>query len=157
MDPRRLRRPVRFLLLAVLAVVVGLFLRSRPQRFAMAPDDRSLMPAYPAGADLLVRELEADVPLRRGVDVIYAVDGKAHFGRIRALGGDIVGAQGGHLTVNGETLHPAPIPGVALGRVPEDHVCILAINPFETSYPDSRRLGFIPRGDVVAVILGTAR
>ena len=156
-DPRRLRRPLRLVLLAVLAVMVGLFLRGQPETFRMHLEDKSMEPAYPRGSKLRVRVIDAEAELHRGVDVLYAVEGKAHFGRVRGLAGDRVGSRDGFLTVNGDPIEPREIPGEALGEVPEGAVLILALNPFETRFPDSRMLGFIPRGDVRAIILGRAR
>jgi hypothetical protein len=156
-DPRKLRRPLRFLLLAAIAVMVGLYLRGRSESFRMHAEDRSMEPVYPAGSTLRVRVIGEDAELEKGVDVLYAVEGKAHFGRVRGLAGDEVGSVNGELTVNGERIEPRGIPGDAMGRVPEGTVLILALNPFETRFPDSRRLGFIPRAQVRAIILGRAR
>ena len=89
-------------------------------------------------------------------DVVYAMEKEgttyARFGRIRGLPGDEVGAREGRLTVNGEPIGPIPIPGEPMGTVPPGKVLILATNPAETRYPDSRVLGFIPRANLRAVI-----
>jgi hypothetical protein len=39
-----------------------------------------------------------------------------------------------------------------MGTVPPGKVLILATNPAETRYPDSRVLGFIPRENLQAII-----
>ncbi|MHC4973563.1 MAG: S26 family signal peptidase [Planctomycetota bacterium] len=146
---------LRILLLAGIVVTLGLFLRGS-EKFTIPQADESLYPRFPGGSTVVVEELDADEPLQRGIDVVYAMekDGTdyARFGRIRGLPGDEIGAQDGRLTVNGEPIGPIPMPGSPMGTVPEGKVFILAINPAETRYPDSRELGFIPRERLRAVI-----
>jgi hypothetical protein len=78
----------------------------------------------------------------------------ARYGRIRALPGDRIAADAaGMLMVNGEKIGPINIRGKPMGLVPAGTVFILAVNPQETLYPDSRKLGFIRRKDVRARIL----
>ena len=148
-------RAARFLLLLGAVVAVGLFVRSC-ERLQIPAGDQSMDPTYPGGTKIIVERLAPDAPLERGADVVYEqeIDGKkyARFGRVQGVPGDDIGARDGRLTVNGEPIAPIPIPGEAKGRVPEGTLFILAINPAETRYEDSRILGFIPRERVKAVI-----
>jgi len=154
---RQILRAVRLVLLLAAGLLVALFLRGHP-KFTIPGQDTSLEPTWPAGATVLVRRIDGDDALARGDDVVYEMekDGKryARFGRVRALPGDVVGvARGGVLTVNGEPVGPLPLAGPAAGEVPPGHVYVLAVNPLTEGYPDSRRLGFIPRDRVAGVIL----
>jgi signal peptidase I len=152
------QRATRFLILLGIVVAVAMFLR-RHDRMKIPAADQSMDPTYPGGTTVLVDDLAPDAPLDRGTDVVYTVehDGTtyARYGRVQGLPGDEVGARDGRLTVNGEPVGPAPIPGEPMGRVPEGKVLILAINPAETRYKDSRSLSFIPRGTVIARILAS--
>jgi hypothetical protein len=152
---RRVARVLRFALAAGIAVAAGLLVRSC-ERFAIPQEDESLYPRYPGGTTVVVAELEADAPVERGMNVVYAMEREgaiyARFGRIQGLPGDVVGARDGKLTVNDELVGPIPIPGEPMGTVPPGKVLILATNPAETRYPDSRVLGFIPRESLQAII-----
>jgi hypothetical protein len=157
MKQKTILRVARVALLAAIAVAAGLFWRSTGgAKFTIPEGDESLYPRYPGGSTVVVEELEADTPLERGVDVVYAMDKDgttyARFGRIRGLPGDDVAEKDGRLTVNGEPVGPIPIPGKPMGVVPPGKVLILATNPAETRYPDSRVLGFIPRERLRAII-----
>jgi signal peptidase I len=150
---QRVLRIARLVLLLGVAIALATLWRSC-DRMRIPDADQSMHPTYPGGSVLVVEDLAPDAPLERGTDVVYAVeiDGQtyARFGRVRGLPGDVVGVKDSRLTVNGE---PAgAIPGEPMGEVPEGTVLILAINPLEIRYPDSRKLGFIPRKQVVAVI-----
>jgi signal peptidase I len=153
-------RVVRFALLLGAVVVAALFFRTWDRRTIPATD-QSMDPTYPGGTRVMTRALAPEAPLDRGTDVVYRwrKDGTTYerFGRVQAIPGDEVGAKDGRLTVNGEPVGPIPIPGEPKGRVPEGTVFILAINPAETRYPDSRTIGFIPRADVLRVIGGSGR
>ena len=153
----KILRVLRVLLLAGVAVSAALLWnRTGGSRFTVPEGDESLYPRYPGGSTVVVEELEADAALERGMDVVYAMDKDgttyARFGRIRGLPGDDVGAREGRLTVNGEPIGPIPVPGEPMGTVPPGKVLILAVNPAERRYPDSRILGFIPRERLRAVI-----
>jgi len=158
--PAVLRRVTRLLVLLGVAVAAAMFF-NRIEKLRIPVTDQSMDPTYPGGTTVFIDDLAPDAPLPRGVDVVYTVerDGTtyARFGRVQGLPGDDVGAKGGRLTVNGELVGPAGIPGEAMGRVREGTVLILAINPAETRYPDSRALGFIPRANVVARIRASMR
>lgn len=153
--PETVLRVTRFAILLGAVVVAAVFFRSC-ERFRIPAQDQSMDPTYPGGATVFAEKLSEDDALDRGADVVYTMehDGTtyARYGRVRALPGDEVGERDGRLTVNGEPVGPAAIPGKAMGRVPEGTVLILAINPMEKRYEDSRALGFIPRLRVVAVI-----
>ena len=154
---KKILRGLRVLLLGAVAVSAALLWnRTGGSKFTIPEGDESLYPKYAGGSKVVVEKLEADAPLERGWDVVYAMekDGTnyARFGRIRGLPGDEVGAHEGRLTVNGEPIGPIPIPGEPMGAVPPGKVLILATNPAETRYPDSRVLGFIPRANLRAVI-----
>jgi signal peptidase I len=145
-----------------LAIVAGLlgavwWLLHGLEKFEIPDGDPSLEPRFERGSTVVARTLAADAPLRRGDDVVYAMEheGKryARFGRVRALPGDAVGSNDGRLTVNGELVGPIPMPGEAMGRVPEGFVLILAVGPSRTQYKDSRENGFVARTDVRGVIL----
>jgi len=149
-------RVVRFVLLAGVVLSVAFFFRGN-QKFGIPEADQSLYPRFPGGTTVVVEEIDADAPLERGADVVYAMEKEgvdyARFGRVRALPGDVVGAKDGKLTVNGELIGPIAMPGDAMGEVPPGKLLILATNPAETRYPDSRSLGFIARDRVQALIL----
>lgn len=154
---KKIYRVLRVALLAAIVVSAALLWnQTGGARFTIPRADGSLYPRFPGGSTVVVEELEPDAPLERDWDVVYAMkkDGTdyARFGRVRGLPGDEIGALDGKLTVNGELIGPIPIPGKAMGTVPPGQVLILAINPAETRYPDSRELGFIPRDRVRAVI-----
>jgi hypothetical protein len=148
-------RVVRFAILAGVVVAAAMFLRAWDRRTIPA-SDQSMDPTYPGGTRVMTKPLAPGAPLDRGTDVVYRMekDGVFYerFGRVRALPGDEVGAKDGMLTVNGDPIGPIQVPGEPMGRVPEGSVVILAINPLETRYPDSRKLGFIRREDVLRVI-----
>ncbi len=158
--PAVVQRATRVLVLLGVAVAAAMFFRSH-EKLRIPQADQSMDPTYPGGATVFVEDLAPDAPLTRGEDVVYAIerDGTtyARFGRVQGLPGDEVGAKDGRLTVNGEPVGPASIPGEAMGRVREGTVLILAINPAETRYQDSRTLGFIPRGNVVRRIRASMR
>jgi hypothetical protein len=144
-------RVVRLLLLLGAVITVATILRGC-ERLTIPEQDRSMDPTYPGGTTVYVEVLSPEAPLDRGMDVVYEqeVDGTryARFGRVQGVPGDDVGERDGRLTVNGEPVGPAPMPGKAMGRVPEGALLILAINPAETRYQDSRALSFIPRARV---------
>jgi len=159
MNQKNVRRGIRFAVFAAIAVMAGVFLRSY-ERFAIPPQDQSLAPAHPGGSRVFCEVVDDDDELERGVDVVYAMEyegaRRARFGRIRGLPGDQIGHDAeGRITVNGEPIGPIALRGKVDGRVPEGQVFILAVNPQETTYPDSRQLGFIERTDVQAIILAT--
>ncbi len=167
MKPRQLRRLIRFVIYGGLLVFVAASLL--PYSFYTIPEqDRSLLPAYPGGTRLLVRKVDEGQVLERGRDVVYAMerDGVvyARFGRLFGLPGDTIDARDGLLFVNGES---TSLRGAAAGEVPPGTVYILAPNPFwdgarggrpdkiESLYVDSRKLGFIRRNEVRAIILSS--
>ena len=160
---KQLRRPLRFLILAGLAITAGLYLKTRhpPEKLTLQPCDRSMEPVYYPGSAVKARRIDADFELRRGQDVLYTVskEGKetGSVGRVQGLPGDIISTKGGVLHCNGERIGPRAIPEPSsagiLGKVPEGELCILNVNP-EPQYSDSRQFGFIPRGQVQAIILG---
>lgn len=153
-------RATRFLILLGAVVLAAMFFRGC-EKLTIPAQDQSMDPTYPGGTTVFVENLSGKDPLARGADVVYTVehDGTtyARFGRVQGLPGDEVGARDGRLTVNGEPVGPMPIPGKAMGRVPEGTVLILAINPTETRYKDSRELGFIPRSRVVGAVRAANR
>ncbi len=148
-------RIVRFAILLAAVLTAAMFFRAWG-RHAIPEGDHSMEPAYPAGSRVMTEKLAPGAPLDRGTDVVYRMekDGTTYerFGRVRAIPGDEIGAKDGVLTVNGEPIGPIAIPGEPMGRVPEGTVLILAINPLERRYPDSRTLGWIRREDVLRVI-----
>jgi signal peptidase I len=162
----RILRIARFAILLGIVVYLAMFLR-RWEVQRIPPQDQSMYPSYAGGIRVIAERLAPGAPLDRGTDVIYTMeqDGTtyARFGRVQAIPGDEVGAKDGRITVNGAPVGPIAISGDAIGKerpigngravaVPEGRVLILAINAAETRYPDSRKLGFIPRGDVRSVI-----
>jgi signal peptidase I len=153
--PEAVLRATRFLILLGAVVVVAMFLRTC-EKYTIPAQDQSMDPTYPGGTTVYVKTVSEEDPLARGADVVYTMEHEgttyARYGRVRGLPGDEVGERDGRLTVNGEPIGPAAIPGRAMGRVPEGTVLVLAINPTEMRYQDSRALGFIPRSRVVAVI-----
>ena len=152
MRAHAIRRWVRLAVLTGCILMVALFLRDH-ESFTIPDEDQSLAPIYPGGSRLHVQEVEADDPLEVGLEVVYEQqkDGTAYarFGRIAALPGDRIESREGVLHVNGESTF---VRGEAPGQVPEKMVYILVANPFEKRYPDSRRLGFIARDAVRAII-----
>jgi len=153
-------RIVRFAILLGVVLVAAAFFRNWGSPRKIPAQDQSMDPTYPGGTRVVVENLAPEAPLPRGTDVVYAMekDGVTYerFGRVQAIPGDEVGAKDGFLTVNGEPISPVPLPGEPMGRVPEGTVLILAINPLETRYPDSRKLGFISRDQVQGVIRASA-
>jgi len=163
MTSRRTRRAVRFAVLLAIALAAAYVVRSfeiyRIPPVAGGRADQSLSPLYKGGSQVVCEILDADDPLERGMDAVYAMywegELRARFGRVRALPGDVVGTDDeGMLTVNGERIGPINMRGEPAGEVPEGKVYILAINPQETLFPDSRKLGFIDRENVRARIIG---
>jgi hypothetical protein len=159
MNQRSTKRFFRFAVFAAIAVMGGMFL-GRCQRYSIPAGDQSLTPTYPGGTRVVCRKIDPDDPLERDLDVVYAMekDGVMHarFGRVRGLAGDEIGTDDdGRLTVNGTPIGPIAIRGAPMGRVPAGKVFILAVNPQEITYPDSRRLGFIDRSSVRARILSS--
>lgn len=157
MNQRTVRRGVRFAVLGGIAIIGGLFLRSC-ERFAIPAQDQSMAPVHPGGSRVMCRPIDEDDPLERDSDVVYAMEyegvRRARFGRVRGLPGDVMGTDAkGRITVNGEPIGPIALRGKEMGKVPDGKVCILAVNPQETTYPDSRKLGFIDRADVRALIV----
>jgi len=153
---KKILRAVRFALIAVMVVMLALFLRGH-QKMTIPEGDQSLSPTYPGGSLLYVQPVEDDDPLEREMDVVYVQHKEgvdyARYGRIRGLAGDEIGAESGRVTVNGELVGPIRIPGKPAGVVPDGHLYILAVNPGELRYPDSRVLGFVARSDIEAIIL----
>jgi signal peptidase I len=153
-------RVIRFAILLAAVVIVALEVRGCA-RHTIPAQDQSMDPTYPGGTRVIVDHLAPGAPLDRGTDVLYTMEqgGTTYerFGRVQAIAGDEVGSADGKLTVNGKPVGPIPIPGEAKGRVPEGTVFILAINPAETRYPDSRTLGFIRRDKVLGVIRASIR
>lgn len=159
MRPAQRRQVLRFLRLALVGgalVMVLLFVRDR-ETITIPLNDYSLWPAHGPGTKFVLKRLEPDDELPRGADVVYLArpDGaeRAQFGRVRGLPGDVIGAQDGYLTVNGELIaKPSRVPGEALGEVPAGKVCVLAVSARPDVAPDSRALGFLPREDIKAII-----
>ena len=151
MKQKTILRIARFVILLGLVLLLAFVVRTYGKE-QLPERDESLDPTYPGGSRVIVEVIPADVPLQRGEDVVYAweIDGVeyARFGRIRGLPGDVVGAREGKITVNGELVGPINLGGEAMGEVPPGKVFILAINPLETLYQDSRKLGFIDRAQV---------
>lgn len=160
MTQKSILRIARFVVLGGALAAVWFFWRSR-ETLTIPDNDESMAPTYPAGSTVVVQYVDDDEPLARGEDVVYLTREddvvRARFGRVQGLPGDVVGAEDGLLTLNGEPLKPIKMPGEAMGTVPDGHVLVLAINPFERRYPDSRRLGFLPRADVKARIRARVR
>ena len=159
MKPRTTKRIARFCMLLGIVIVGGRFLQGC-ERHHIPSIDQSLSPSFPGGSSLYCRTIEADDEIERGTDVVYAMEWegqlRARFGRVRGLPGDRIEVdEEGKLTVNGERIGPIAIRGEAAGVVPPGTLYILAVNPQETNYPDSRKLGFIPRGDIRARILAS--
>ncbi|MHC4941089.1 MAG: S26 family signal peptidase [Planctomycetota bacterium] len=157
MKQKSLQRFVRFAVLLAVVLMLGFVMR-RCERFRIPDPDQSMSPVYPGGSRVVCEILDDEDPLQRGMDVVYAMEWqgqpRARFGRVRALPGDDVGVDAqGMLTVNGERIGPINVRGKPMGKVPAGTVYILAVNPQETLYPDSRKLGFIQRKDVRARIM----
>jgi signal peptidase I len=153
---RKVLRFVRLGLVGAALVMVALFVRDR-ETITIPANDYSLWPTHGPGTKLVLKRIEPDEELARGVDVVYLVrpDGKerAQFGRVRGLPGDVIGAKDGYLTVNGKLINrPSRVPGEALGEVPPGKVCVLAVGARRDVAPDSRALGFLPREDIKAII-----
>ncbi len=157
---KKILRVVRLVLLLAAGVLVAFFMRRHP-RFTIPENDASLEPSFSGGTTLIVRRVDEDDEIARGDNIVYEMeqDGTryARFGRVQALPGDIVDARDGHIIVNGEPIEPLPMPGAAAGPVPPKHVYVLATNPVERNYKDSRELGFIARDKVRAVILSSVK
>ena len=167
MKPRQLRRLIRIVIFGALLLFVAA--NVLPYSFYTIPEqDHSLLPSYPGGTRLLVREVDEEQALERGLDVVYAMEREgvvyARFGRLFGLPGDTIDARDGLLHVNGES---TSLRGPPAGEVPPGTVYILAPNPFwdgaregkpdkiESLYIDSRTLGFIQRDAVRAIILSS--
>lgn len=152
MNQRTILSLLRFGLLAGLAIVVGLFVRNYTI-YRIPDSDQSLAPAFPAGSRLLVEDLGPDDAVARGMEVVYeqVKEGTryARYGRVAAIPGDVVGEEKGRLMVNGV---PTLLRGPAAGVVPPGKVYLLAGNPMESTYPDSRVLGFVDRKAIRGVI-----
>jgi len=152
---KRILRIARFCLFAAILVLVARFWKTN-QKMTIPEADQSMAPQFVGGSLVVVEPVDEDDAIERDIDVVYAMhrDGVSYkrFGRVRGVPGDEMGSTDGRITVNGTPIGPIALPGDALGTVPEGKLCILALNPTETRYPDSRKLGFIPRSDVVAVI-----
>ena len=156
MKQKQVLRVARFALLAGVVMMLAFWKRGNPT-LTIPDGDQSMDPTYPGGSTVVFEEIDPDEPLERGTDVIYVMErdgvSYARFGRVRGLPGDVIGAtEKGRITVNGEPVGPVPIPGKPMGEVPPGTVYILAVNPTESRYPDSRQLGFIPRDRVHARI-----
>ena len=153
-------RIARFAIMLAIVIIAFVALRGC-EKHSIPTQDQSMDPTYPGGTTVVAWHLAPEAPLDRGKDVVYEMekDGLtyARFGRVQAIAGDEVGATDGKITVNGTPVGPIPVPGEAMGRVPEGRVLILAINPAETRYPDSRTLGFIARDRIRAVIRTSLR
>ncbi len=157
MTTKAIKRWARFGLFTSLAVIGGMFLR-RCERFAIPVTDQSLAPTYPAGSRVVCIVLDEDDGIERDTDVVYKMEWEgvmvARFGRVRGLPGDEMGVdEKGRITVNGVAIGPIGLRGEPLGTVPPGTLCILAINPQEVTYPDSRKNGFVSRADVRARIV----
>lgn len=152
MNQRQIKRGVRFVILLAVVLTMGTFL-NRCEQYRIPEPDQSLAPTYNGGSRVICEVLDPDEELARGMDVVYAVhiEGTtyARFGRVRGLPGDTIEVDAdGLLTCNGERIGPIALRGDPMGVVPPDRVLVLAVNPQEVTYPDSRALGFIPRADV---------
>ena len=159
---KQLRRPLRFILFAGLAITLGLYLKSRQpsERLTLQKNDRSMEPAYYAGSDVEARRIDADFNLQRGRDVLYIMNEAGFVGRIRGVPGDVITVTNGFYSVNGKRVGPRPIPlggnEAPLGRVPDGKLLILNVNP-DPKYDDSRNFGLVPRDQVQAIILKELR
>jgi len=155
MKQRTILRAARVAILLGVVLTLALFFR-RHSTLTIPAADTSMEPTFPAGSKVLLDKLDEDDPIERGMDVVYSMrrgeTDYARYGRVQGLPGDVVGAQGGYLTVNGVPVGPPRIPGKALGRIPPGEYLILAINPGEGVYHDSRKEGFIPRERIRARI-----
>ncbi|MGQ0612945.1 MAG: hypothetical protein ACT4PV_04285 [Planctomycetaceae bacterium] len=152
MSRKATARWIRFGLLTGAVLTLAFWLRGR-DRYTIPDTDESLAPFYAGGSTLLTDPLGPHDPLPRGSDVVYWMEEGgmryARFGRVSGLPGDRVESVEGRLLVNGEALS---VGGELAGTVPPGRLLILATNPLEKRYPDSRRLGYIPRGQVAAII-----
>jgi len=151
-NQRALARWIRFGLLAGAVLTFALWMRST-DRYRIPDTDESLAPFYGGGSTLITEPIGPRDDLPRGADVVYWMEQEgvryARFGRVSGLPGDRVESREGRLWVNGEALS---VGGDMEGTVPPGRLLILAVNPLETRYPDSRRLGYIPRDQVQAII-----
>ena len=91
--------------------------------------------------------------LYAGDEIAYTQEGKIHFGRIVAMPGDIVDANGGYLTVNGygtleDAVYPTTAEGIAITlpyTVPQETFFVL--NDYRDDITDSRTYGAIPQSE----------
>lgn len=156
---KQLRRPLRLLLLAGVAITVGLYLktRHRDEALTLQPNDHSMEPVYYPAETVRARRIDPDFKLTRSRDVLYTFDGKGFVGRVRGLPGDVISSKNGQLYCNADKIGPIKIPAPlpqnpALGEVPEGKLCILNVNP-DRKFDDSRNFGLVPRENVQAIIL----
>jgi len=153
MKSRSVLRIVRLAVLLGAVVAVALYVRGHAV-YRIPENDQSLAPRYPGGSRVLVAVLDDGDPVARGDDVLYEMESEgtryARYGRIAAVPGDRVEVRGGLLVVNGEEL---PLAGPAPAEIAPGSYFILARNPLEATYPDSRRLGCVPRGRILAKLL----
>ena len=100
--------------------------------------------------------------LEAGEEIAYKVDGKVRFGRIVAVGGDVVDINDEYIKVNDygimeDVVYPTSSEGAKVGfpyQVPNENVFVL--NDFRSDVTDSRTFGAIPlkdcEGKVVLVL-----
>ena len=101
--------------------------------------------------------------LRNGDEVVYKKDGKLHFGRIAALGGDKVDIVDERVSVNGycvyeDTCYPTKSDGAKISfpyTTPEN--CAFVLNDFRTDINDSRSFGGVPLDDVKGKVVFVLR
>jgi len=150
---KTIRRVVRLVVFAALGVMLFTFATTH-ELLRIPIDDASLNPDFPAGSRVVLRYVDEESPLKRNTPVLYLAerDGKtvAHFARIAALPGDTIESKNGVLHINGVSRF---VRGKAPGPVPEGHVFLLIPNPLEKLHADSRKLGFIKRSAIKAIVL----
>lgn len=91
--------------------------------------------------------------LEAGEEIAYKVDGQTRFGRISAVGGDVVDISGEYLKVNDygiteDVVFPTTSEGAKISfpyTVPEDSLFVM--NDLRKDINDSRTYGAIPRKD----------
>ncbi|MEE8106257.1 MAG: S26 family signal peptidase [Planctomycetota bacterium] len=153
MRTKTVRRVVRLVVFAAVGITLYAFATTH-ELLRIPTDDTSLDPDFPAGSRVVLRYVDEDSPIERDTPVLYLAerDGQtvAHFARIAALPGDTVESKDGVLYVNGESRF---VRGKAPGPVPEGHVFLLIPNPLEKRHADSRKLGFIKRSAIKAIVL----
>lgn len=100
--------------------------------------------------------------VHQGDGIIYRIDNTEYFGRIAAVGGEVVDIEAGSVIVDGnvfneQTVYPTANDGSRIEfpyKVPED--CFFVLNDFRDNMNDSRAFGGIPlssvKGKVILVL-----